>query len=330
MISEKHKTILALLADGEFHSGNELADALNMSRASIWKYLNDLPALGLHYSAVNGKGYRLDRSLELLDHDKIQSNLNPQAQSLISSLHILDCIDSTNVYLNHLAAAGAPSGSVCFAEQQTAGKGRRGRQWISPFGHNIYLSVLWRFQSSPSAISGLSLAIGVAVIRALNHFYPDTFSLKWPNDIYYQHKKLGGILIEVSGESEGPCAAIIGLGLNIYLPLDEAKEITQAWADLSHLNKANSNFNRNALAAILLNQLTSILAEFQENGVSAYLEEWRQYDCLKGKTATLFVGIHRFEGIVNGIDNQGLLSLINTDGSIQSFASGEVSFNSHP
>ena len=117
---------------------------------------------------------------------------------------------------------------VCFAEHQSAGKGRRGRQWVSPFGSNIYMSILWRFQQDGIACTaGLSLAVGVAVIRALKTYGFNEVGLKWPNDIYCQGKKLGGILIEVSGEADGPCAVIIGLGLNLFLPEIQGQTITR-------------------------------------------------------------------------------------------------------
>ena len=257
-ISEQQKSILTLLADGQFHSGAELAARLNISRSAIWKQLNALAGLGLQYSAVSGKGYRLERPLELLEGNEMLSALDGRVRDLISSFEILDQIPSTNSYLVERATANAPSGSICFAEQQTAGKGRRGRHWVSPFGSNIYLSILWRFQASPLAISGLSLAIGVAVIRALKLHYGDIFQLKWPNDIYWQGLKLGGILVEVSGESEGPCAAVIGLGLNTYLSEPEAAEITQQWTDLSKIT-GRQRHKRNALAGALLNQLLPLL-----------------------------------------------------------------------
>ena len=166
-ISDNQKKILSLLADGEFHSGTELAEALGLSRSAVWKQVNGLVELGLSHSAVSGKGYRLDKSLELLDASKINEVVDKQVAALISSFEIHDQIDSTNRYLVERAQHNAPSGAVCFAEHQTAGKGRRGRQWVSPYGCNIYLSILWRFQQGPAAISGLSLAIGVAVIRAI-------------------------------------------------------------------------------------------------------------------------------------------------------------------
>jgi BirA family transcriptional regulator, biotin operon repressor / biotin---[acetyl-CoA-carboxylase] ligase len=328
LISDKQKAILVLLADGQFHSGTALAEALHISRSAIWKQLGGLADLGLQHSAVSGKGYRLERPLELLDEARILAALDDRTQPLISRIEIFDQITSTNTYLVERALDNAPSGAICFAEQQTAGKGRRGRHWVSPFGSNIYLSILWRFHVSPMAISGLSLAIGVAVIRALKLQYGDIFGLKWPNDIYYQDKKLGGVLVEVSGESDGPCAAVIGLGLNIYLPVSEAAEITQQWTDLNQITGQQLP-SRNALAGALLDQLLFVVSEFEEMGIAAYIGEWRDYDCLKNKSATLFVGQHSYDGIVKGIDNNGLLLLELADGRIQAFASGEVSFSNN-
>jgi BirA family biotin operon repressor/biotin-[acetyl-CoA-carboxylase] ligase len=325
-ISDKQKQILTLLADGEFHSGTELADALGISRSAVWKQLNGLVELGLTHSAVSGKGYRLDNSLELLATSKINEVVNDQVLALISSLEIHDQIDSTNRYLVELSQNNAPSGSVCFAEYQTAGKGRRGRQWVSPYGCNIYLSILWRFQQGPAAISGLSLAIGVAVIRALKQHQIHDIGLKWPNDIYSQGKKLGGILVEVSGETDGPCSAVIGLGLNLFLPETQAQGITQAWTDLSKIT-GQSRLFRNKLAGILLNHLLPVIAEYEDVGIKAYLDEWRGYDCLTGKSAILFIGQQQFEGTVRGIDDIGMLLMERPDGNVQAFASGEVSFS---
>lgn len=326
LISDKQKAILTLLADGQFHSGTALAEALHISRSAVWKQLNGLAELGLHHAAVSGKGYRLERPLELLDQSRILAVLDERTHPLISTIEIFDQILSTNTYLVERALDNASSGTVCLAEQQTAGKGRRGRQWVSPFGSNIYMSILWRFQASPLAISGLSLAIGVAVIRALKCHYGDVFRLKWPNDIYYENKKLGGILVEVSGESDGPCAAVIGLGLNIYLPETEATEITQLWTDLTQIT-GQQQLNRNVLAGTLLDQLLFVISEFEAVGIAAYLDEWRRYDCLKDKPATLFIGQRSHEGIVKGIDDKGLLLLTRPDGNTQAFASGEVSFS---
>ena len=333
IITDKQQKLLGLLADGEFHSGTELADILNVSRSAVWKQLNSLEGLGLELLAVRGKGYRLTRSLELLDQAEIISNLDKHSEGLMAALNIHRQIDSTNRYLIDCAEQNAVSGVICLAEQQTAGKGRRGRQWVSPFGSNIYLSILWRFEQGYSQTSGLSLAIGVAVIRALNQYISQldsdlaiSFTLKWPNDVYFQGKKLGGILIEISGESDGPCAAVIGLGLNLFLSDKAADGIDQAWIDLSKITGKNI-LRRNYLAACLINHFLAVLHDFGSVGIQAYLNEWRRYDCLKDQSATLFIGKQPYAGVVRGVDDQGLLLLEQISGKTKAFASGEVSFN---
>jgi BirA family biotin operon repressor/biotin-[acetyl-CoA-carboxylase] ligase len=328
LLADKQKKILTLLADGEFHSGTLLAKTLGVGRASVWKHIQQLAELlDLTITAVSGKGYRLDNPLELLVATKIESVLNEHSKSLINVLEIYDQIDSTNRYLVEQARHQVVSGWVCFAEQQTAGKGRRGREWVSPFGSNIYLSIAWKFsQGGYAAIAGLSLAVGVTVIRALREQQIYEVGLKWPNDIISQGKKLGGILIEVSGESDGPCNAVIGIGLNLFLSESKAQTITQAWTDITKMTEQRPVF-RNALAGALLNHLLPVIADFETVGIKTYLDEWRRYDCLKGLPATLFIAQQSITGIVEGVNNEGLLLLKRADGSIQAFASGEVSFN---
>jgi BirA family biotin operon repressor/biotin-[acetyl-CoA-carboxylase] ligase len=325
LISDNQKKILTLLADGEFHSGAELAEALGVSRSAVWKQLNGLESLGIQHAAVSGKGYRLSHPLELLDSAKILAHLGDENRALISRLEIHDQIDSTNTYLSGLARQNAPSGHVCLAERQIAGKGRRGRQWISPYGSNILLSILWRFQQGPAALSALSLAIGVAVIRALRRHGIDHAGLKWPNDIYSEGKKLGGILIEVAGENEGPCYAVTGLGLNLFLPEEEAEAIDQPWIDLSRI-AGGRRIGRNRLAGELISQILAVLTGFEQIGIAAYLDEWREYDCLRGEWASVFIGTQQFEGTLEGIDAQGFLLMRDAEDRLRAFASGEVSF----
>ena len=328
LISDKSKKILSVLADGEFHSGSALSDDLGVSRSAVWKYLKSLSALGLEHKAVSGRGYRLERPLELLNRDKIEPFLAPEARAALSSLEIHDQLESTNSYLIERAKFEAKSGSVCLAEFQSSGRGRRGRFWVSPFGSNIYLSILWRFQNGPAALSGLSLAAGVAVVRALRQQTVTGIGLKWPNDIYWQGQKLGGILVEVSGEANGPCTAVIGLGLNLFLPEQQAASITQAWTDLSKVT-GHSRVPRNQLVSTLLNHLLPMLADFETTGLTAYIDEWRSYDCLRDQAVRLFMFDHQIEGIAQGIDDNGFFVLKTTDEEIRVFASGEVSFN-HP
>jgi BirA family biotin operon repressor/biotin-[acetyl-CoA-carboxylase] ligase len=344
VFNDKQKKILNLLADGCFHSGTELASALSISRAAIWKHIASFNEYGIEIISLRGRGYKLHRPLELLSATLIEENLTGLARQLLSTLEIYHQIDSTNRYLadlsgfKNLKGLSTPlSGSICFAEYQTAGKGRRGRQWVSPFGTNLYFSILWQFQQDPASIAGLSLAVGVAVIRALKELGITEVGLKWPNDIYWREKKLGGILIEVAGEAGGCCSAVIGLGLNLYLPAKETGSITQPWTDLEHIIKTGNirtgsplkdcqSYSRNVMASLLLNQLLPVIANFENDKLAAYLTEWRNADVMLSKEASIYLGSQEFSGTVMGIDDNGMLLLKNAAGMIKTFASGEVSF----
>lgn len=327
LIPAKQKKILSILADGQFHSGTELAEKIGVSRSAICKQINKLSELGLDICAISGKGYRLEHALHLLSEIEINQYLKTTSKSLINKLEIHDTIKSTNSYLIELSNKIIENGVVCLAEYQTGGKGRRGRTWVSPFGSNIYLSVLWKFQQGSASINGLSLAVGVAVIQTLRDIGIDDVGLKWPNDILWQGKKLAGILIEVSGEASGPCTAVIGLGVNIYLPKENAKSIAQDWIDLHQILSENAVKMRNQLIAALLNQLMPTIANFEDNTLAHYLDTWRRYDCMTGKEVDIYIGEQSFSGIVKGVDNNGLLLLADNQGNLKTFASGEVSFH---
>ncbi len=324
--TNNHTKILTRLAEERFHSSSELSAGLGLSRSAIWKYLHSFSELGLEIIAVSGKGYRLKRRLELLSAAQIKKELKPEVELLLSALEIHSQITSTNNYLLEAMKIKNESGYACFAESQTNGRGRQGREWVSPFGSNIYLSLSWVFENGFASLSGLSLAIGVAVVRALTELGISNMGLKWPNDIYWQDKKLGGILIEISGESSGECTAIIGVGLNLYLSEKTTATITQPWIDLDKITPKN-NYSRNALSSLLLNHLLPVLAEFENQTLQHYLSEWREYDCMQGRKVSIYRGQQQFDGVVAGIDHNGMLllkeKLTNT---IKTFASGEVSF----
>ncbi|OQK18261.1 biotin--acetyl-CoA-carboxylase ligase [Methyloprofundus sedimenti] len=325
--SANKKLLLRILADGKFHSGTELAEQIGLSRSAIWKQLNSLEEQGIAISAVNGKGYRLHTALELLDKSLIYSLLNTKTRQCLAELEIHDQIDSTNRYLVALCNARPETSAVCcLAEQQTAGKGRRGKQWVSPFGSNIYASIAWQFQGGPSSLSSLSLAIGVAVINALKIHGIHDAGLKWPNDIYWQQRKLGGILVEVSGESDGPCHAVIGLGLNLYLAEQDGAQIQQDWVDINEILGNSHKLSRNQLLATLLEQLIAVTHHYTPAAFAQYRDQWRQFDCMQGQQVSLFMGNTKIDGTVMGINDAGLLLLQTETGQIQSFASGEVSF----
>lgn len=294
----------------------------------VWKQIAKLRDFGIEIESVKGKGYRLIQPLELFDRTSIFKAVANPAKGLISDLKIYDQIDSTNTYLLNRLAAGLSSGQVCIAESQTKGRGRLGRDWVSPFGCNLYLSLLWRFQNGAGASSGLSLAAGVAVVRALENLGISQLGLKWPNDILWQQRKLGGLLIEISGDSLGPCAVIVGLGINLYMPLQHGKEITQDWVDLAEIAGAGSaKIGRNCLAGAILNKLLPIIASYESTGLTPYLQDWRKHDCIDGQTVSLCHGNRDIEGIMRGITDDGLLLIDDKQGQRLRFASGEVSFH---
>lgn len=324
-ISSKLKSVLSLLSDGKFHSGTELSESLGVSRSAICKQLQGLAELGIEFTAVSGKGYKLHRPLQLLSLKEIEHYLSKQADGLLQGIEIHELIASTNTHLLQQAHASGKQGIACFAEYQSAGKGRRGKNWVSPFGCNIYLSLLWRYQNGPASLAGLSLAVGVAVVRALNEMGIEEVGLKWPNDIYWRQQKLAGILIEVSGESGGPCNAVIGLGLNCYIPREAAADIDQAWIDLDSILGRPTHSIRNRLAAVLLNHILPVMAEFEHQGLSDYLNEWRRYDCMQGNAVNIYLGQQYYQGVVEGVDEQGMLLVKDEKQQVKAFASGEIS-----
>lgn len=318
-----NKTLLRLLSDHRFHSGTELAAALGVSRTAVWKHIRDLEALGLDIAAVSGKGYRLTSPLQWLDEAAIRAGLNPAAAALLAKLDLHDELDSTNTHLMRAVPNGAATGTVCLAETQTAGRGRIGREWLSPFGSNVYLSLLWRFDD-PSRAAGLSLAVGVAVVRALAGLGCGGAGLKWPNDVLWGESKLGGILLEVAGEAHGSCAVVIGVGLNRHIPASVGRAIDQAWADLAGIAGGAAPPPRNRLIAALLNELLPLVADYEEYGLAPWLPEWRRHHRLQGREAVVHLGETRIRGRIVGVNDEGLLVLECEDGGLRRFASGDV------
>ena len=203
--------ILQLLADGKFHSGEALAQRFKVTRATIWNALQHAESLGVEIFSVRGRGYKLPQAIELLDKNLVLNAIGEQRAWF--NLQILDEVASTNTYLmQHKTAAHA---TCVAAHVQTQGKGRRGRSWVSQLGASLTFSLLWRFQCGAAALYGLSLAVGVALMRAMHSLGVDQAQLKWPNDVLVFEdnasgrsgpRKLAGILIELQGDLEGPSA----------------------------------------------------------------------------------------------------------------------------
>jgi BirA family biotin operon repressor/biotin-[acetyl-CoA-carboxylase] ligase len=318
----RHK-LVEVLSDGLFHSGQALGDALGVSRMAVWKHIRYLRDSGIAMDSVKGKGYRLHAPIEMLDADRIVAGLPNRVRSRVNSIDVLQEVDSTNTWLRSKALTGAPTGTVCLAEVQHAGRGRRNRQWVSPYAANLYLSMLHRTNEGTAGLGGLSLAAGVAVIRSLAAMQIDGIGLKWPNDVMVKGKKLSGILIEVVGESSGPCAVIIGIGINVNMPGLSANAIDQPWTDLVSVC-AGKTVSRNQLAAGLIDQVSSALTAFETRGPQSFLDDWKQYDLLAGKQVDLHLAGNVVSGKACGIDAAGAL-LIETARGLERFASGDVS-----
>lgn len=314
--------LLTLLADGRFHSGAALGNALGVTRSAVWKAVQVCAEHGIDIHSVRGKGYRLAQDLDLLQQDRIISQLDTAARPLLRELEIHHELDSTSKHLLRRAADGAATGTACFAETQTGGRGRRGRTWVSPFGANIYLSVLWRFAQGPAALSGLSLAIGVAVLEAVQAQGIDSCGLKWPNDVLWEGRKLAGVLLDLNAEACGPSTVVVGIGLNVRMPDSAAQVIDQPWVDLHGLMPASLP-PRNHIAAQLLGRVLAALSEFEQCGLAPFQARWARWDCLAGQPVALLLPTQQITGRARGIDATGAL-LLETEGQVHAYAAGEV------
>jgi len=320
-------TLLSILADGNFHSGDEMGAQLGVSRTAVWKCLRSLKGLGLELHAVRGRGYRLSRSIELLSQQQIESSLSARAAAHLSELVIAEQLVSTNHSVMELARNGAPSGYACFAEHQTAGRGRRGRTWQAAFASSICMSLLWRFRLGAESLVNLGLVVGVAMARAVRLLGAEDVKLKWPNDVYWQDRKLGGVLLEMHGEARGPCAIVVGVGLNVAMPESAARKIDQPWVDLHEV--LGCAVSRNDVAVAVLQELLLALACFQKGGAAEFLDEWRAADCLLDRQVVLHVDETEVVGVARGIDVSGAL-LLERNGCVAPYSSGDVSLRLLP
>jgi BirA family biotin operon repressor/biotin-[acetyl-CoA-carboxylase] ligase len=298
---------------------------LGVSRTAIWKQLQKLESMGLQLESVKGRGYRLPQGFELLDDKIIKAELNPSVSQQLKDLHVHQSLGSTNKEANQLIQeqTKSASGTVILSEYQTMGRGRRGKSWVSPFAANLYLSMVWDFDHGASALQGLSLAIGVAVSRALNQLKIEGVQLKWPNDIYINNKKLGGILLEMVGDPAGQCTVIIGIGINHSMTKQSGEEIDQAWTDLSTVSP--HTVSRNSLAALIVNHCFDVLADYQLKGFAGYQDEWQAMDAFKETQVVVSTANQSTVGTPVGVNEFGALKMKLASGEIKTFVGGELS-----
>ena len=310
--------IVDLLGDGEYVSGEVLGDALGVSRTAVWKHLNKLETWGVRIEKVKGRGYRITGGMELLCEQRVIDGMSLPARQLHDSLQILETTESTNSVVRGQIENGAAQGFVCFAERQSGGRGRHGREWVSPFGRNLYMSLSWHFDEGAAALEGLSLAVGVGVARVIASFGLCNVALKWPNDILLDKKKVGGVLLEMMGDPIGRCQVIVGVGINLGMTEDAA--IDQPWADLS----SHAKISRNHLASALLSELLPMLDSYSRVGFPNYHAQWESYDAYRDSPIKLLTPRMTVQGVGRGVTGTGAIQ-IEVDGVIESYSGGEIS-----
>jgi len=306
-------TLLKLLKDGRFHSGQALGAALGVSRSAVWKQLQHLESdLNLSIHKVRGRGYQLAAPLELLEQEQLDSSPWP--------VLIHHSLDSTNAEALRAIDSGAAAPFVVTAERQTAGRGRRGRKWVSPFAENIYYSLVLRMDGGMRQLEGLSLVVGLAVLSALRAVGLSDAGLKWPNDVLVGNKKIAGILLELVGDPADVCHVVLGIGINVNMRL--ASEVDQAWTSV--FLESGRLVNRNTLISRLNDSLLVYLKRHAAEGFSAIQAEWEQNHLWQGREVSLIAGVHQVDGTVMGIDQQGALRM-SVNGEVKVYSGGELS-----
>ncbi|MBC7755455.1 MAG: biotin--[acetyl-CoA-carboxylase] ligase [Bdellovibrio sp.] len=316
--------ILNLLADGQFHSGEALAQRFKVTRATIWNAIQHAESLGVEVFSVRGRGYKLPQAIDLLDEKVVLVALGEQRAWF--KLQILDEVASTNTYL--MQQKGVAHATCVAAHIQTKGKGRRGRAWVSRLGASLTFSLLWRFSCGAAGLSGLSLAVGVALIRAFNSLGVNNVQLKWPNDVLVidnngHGKKLAGILIELQGDLEGPSAAVIGVGVNLNLPKNVLQSIDQPAIDL--VSASQQKIVQSVLLGTILKHLAEVLSSFESRGFIGLQAEWISYHAYQNQQVKMLLPNGTAQiGVVKNVADDGIL-LVETALGLQRFSAGEIS-----
>lgn len=314
--------LVQLLSDGNFHEGSTIGEALGVTRSAIWKAVKKLQKYGVDIIAEKGQGYRLNNPMTLYDKSKIYNLLSMENHSDFK-IEIFELLESTNNYLKNTTFETT---KICLAEMQTGGKGRFTKVWHSPFGDNIYLSIGQFFPQDIQELSGLSLVIGLAILNTIEQYYPlSGLSLKWPNDILYNGKKLAGILIDANSEIHGSCNLIIGVGLNLNMSSKATNHPIENWTSIKMITKETAD--KSKITASLISAIFKHIQQFQMSGFNSFRKVWEKYDYLLGKNTTVTQGNKQITGTCCGITEQGHLKIQQQDGTIIEFLSGDASLS---
>jgi BirA family transcriptional regulator, biotin operon repressor / biotin---[acetyl-CoA-carboxylase] ligase len=313
------------LDDRGFTSGEALAADLSVTRAAVWKAVEQLREAGVGLEAQTNRGYRLAPGVCALAPERIAALLPAEVRARIETLLVEWSLESTNTKLLESPPPTAGAAAVVLAEHQTGGRGRRGRSWVAPPGGALCLSLGWQFADMPADLSALSLVTGLCVTGALRALDAADVRLKWPNDLVTPRGKLGGILIEMRAEAGGPVHVVIGIGLNVLLD-DAARAAVKAAGNVADDLRAHRDPvpDRNALVAALLARLVPALAAFPRAGFTPHLADWHEHDALRGREVRVENAGEVTRGMARGVDAHGAL-LVETPTGVRRFISGEVS-----
>lgn len=316
-----YQRLLILLGDGELHSGSALAESLGVSRTAVWKQLERLRELGVEIDAGAGQGYQLHGGYEVLEADEILAATPADARAVLADLEVFWELDSTNSHL--LKSDIAPHARAVLADYQFGGRGRRGRRWMSPPGAGIWLSVGWTWEVPPPQLTALSLAVGAAISEVLYNSGVAAIGLKWPNDLQADGRKLGGILIDVQGDSSGPLTVVVGVGLNVIVPGGVTSQVkAESGVPPVGLRETGCGLSRNEIAGALVGAILGVLQSYSRTGFSSYSDVWQKRDVLLGQEVTVG-GAQNLAGIAGGIDENGFL-LVDTGDRKELVGAGDV------
>ncbi|ROR94797.1 BirA family biotin operon repressor/biotin-[acetyl-CoA-carboxylase] ligase [Sinobacterium caligoides] len=312
--------LIKILADGQYHSGEALGDSLGISRSAAWKQIKKLNLSGMNIESVKGLGYRVEGGIDLLFPAELSERLRLSGSEIQYDHRAV--LSSTNSEL--MAAAADTVGfhkQALTCDMQTAGRGRRGRCWVSPYAQNIYLSLGWKFDGGASVLEGMSLAVGVSLAKALMSLGIEGVALKWPNDVLVSGRKLAGVLLEMTGDPSGLCSVVIGIGINVHMKGEE-QSIDQPW--ISCDEAAGGRISRAELIFSLLVGLETMLTDYEQLGFSHYRDAWLALHAHQNKQVVVTSGNDTYVGEALGVDESGALQ-VSRGNEIKVFHGGEVS-----
>ncbi len=306
---------------GEYISGKEICSVLHISRAAVWKQVEQLRDLGYAIEARRARGYRLLESPDLLLPNEISGELGTFLVG--RQIQCENQIISTNQRAQQLAAEGAPEGLVVLAETQTAGRGRMGRRWESPAGVNIYCSVLLKPQIPPRQAPQLTFLSAVATAEALKELYGIDARVKWPNDILVGGRKIAGLLNELSAETEQIHALVLGIGVNVNMTVEQFPDELRYPATSVRIETGELHL-RLPLARLLIQKIDALYAEFLDQGFAPMRRRWESLFDLLDRQVEVDLGQRTISGVVGGLEPDGALKLFLPDGRVERIVAGDV------